>query len=131
MARYALIEAGVIKREVESDKEFRSGTPPSLPDKAIDWVPVILVNNDVDYDSATQIQEGPVEVITDTEVTRTWTAREKTQTELDERLAVPSDFAVLVNALVNKAVLNSADLPQELIDRINSRNRLDSDPEIR
>jgi hypothetical protein len=83
MARYACINDGdlSVRREVEGDTEFRRGTPPALPRKPFHWVPVIVVKPS--YSSATQIRTGPVEVVTSTELTRTWTVRDKTARELE------------------------------------------------
>ncbi len=84
MAMYACINDGdlTIRREVDGDKAFRAGTPPDLPRKAFSWVPIVIVNPS--FDPPTQVRTGPVDVVTPTEVTRTWTVRNKTAQELED-----------------------------------------------
>lgn len=84
MADYALIDDATheILKEVDSDRRFRDGTPPDLSSKPFSWVPIVVVNPD--FDRETQIKEPMVEVVTDTEVTRTRTVRDKTADELQD-----------------------------------------------
>ena len=132
MTRYARLNdtSKVIEREVDGDREFRGGVAPAMPNRPYTWLPVVEVGKSTLVDGATQTKEGPVEVITATEVTRTWTVRAKTTTELDQTIAASNDLTTLVNTLVNAPVLNSTDFPKKLIDRVNARNRLDGSPEI-
>lgn len=82
MAKYALVQDSTqeVLKVVEGDREFRTGTPPDLPRKDMTWLPYVEVNPSCDN---TQVKEGPVDVVTATEVTRTFTVRAKTAQELD------------------------------------------------
>ena len=82
--RYVLVEddTDVIMEEVEGDKEFRTGTPPDLPQKPFRWLPLEVTNPDVP-DHATHLKEGPVTTVENKRVTRVWTVRKKTDKELD------------------------------------------------
>ena len=93
--RYVLVEdeTDTILKEVEGDREFRTGTPPDLPLKPFRWLPLEITNPDVD-DYATHTKEGPVEAVKAKKVTRVWTVRPKTADELDadkEGQIPPSD----------------------------------------
>ena len=127
---YALVEDGTKKilKEIDGDREFRSGVPPDLPRKAFSWLPIVYVDPPVDHD--TEAKEGPNVVVTAKKVTKTWTVRPKNQDELDEMVAADGDMTLLVNTLVNAPVLNSTDFPADLISRVNARNRLNGEPEI-
>jgi len=82
--RYVLVEDGTdaILKEVEGDREFRSGTPPKLPLKPFRWLPLEITNPDV-TDHTTHIKEGPVTTVKAKKVTRVLTVRPKTADELD------------------------------------------------
>ena len=82
--RYILAEdeTNKILKEVDGDREFRSGTPPDLPLKPFRWLPVEVTDPDVD-DYATHTIEGPVTTVKAKKVTRVWTVRPKTADELD------------------------------------------------
>jgi hypothetical protein len=85
MAMYALVKISTseVKQIVDRDKQFRSGTPPQLkPAKDLKWLPYSKVKPS--YDAETQVREGPVELVTSTEVSHTWTVRAKTAQELDD-----------------------------------------------
>ena len=93
--RYILVEdeTNKILKEVDGDREFRSGTPPDLPLKPFRWLPLEITNPDVE-DHATHTKEGPVESVGAKKVTRVWTVRPKTADELDadkEARIPPSD----------------------------------------
>jgi hypothetical protein len=93
--RYVLVEDGTdaILKEVEGDREFRSGNPPKLPLKPFRWLPLEVTNPDVG-DHATHTREGPVTTVKAKKVTRVWTVRPKTDEELDadkEARIPPSD----------------------------------------
>ena len=93
--KYILVEdeTNKILKEVDGDREFRSGTPPDLPLKPFRWLPLEITNPDVD-DYATHTREGPVTVVEIDKVTKTWTVRPKTADELDadkEARIPPSD----------------------------------------
>ena len=82
--RYVLVEDETNKtlKEVDGDREFRSGTPPDLPLKPFRWLPLEITNPDVE-DHATHTREGPVTTVKAKKVTRVWTVRPKTADELD------------------------------------------------
>ena len=82
--RYVLVEdeTDTILKEVEGDREFRTGTPPDLPLKPFRWLPLEVTNPDVG-DRATHTREGPVTTVKAKKVTRVWTVRPKTADELD------------------------------------------------
>ncbi len=93
--RYVLVEdeTDTILKEVEGDREFRSGTPPDLPLKPFRWLPLEVTNPDV-TDHTTHIKEGPVTTVKAKKATRAWTVRPKTADELDadkEARIPPSD----------------------------------------
>ena len=93
--KYVLVEDGtdIILKEVEGDREFRSGNPPKLPLKPFRWLPLEVTDPDVD-DYATHTIEGPVTTVKAKKVTRVWTVRPKTADELDadkEGQIPPSD----------------------------------------
>ena len=93
--RYVLVEDGTdaILKEVEGDREFRSGNPPKLPLKPFRWLPLEITNPDV-TDHTTHIKEGPVTTVKAKKVTRVLTVRPKTADELDadkEGQIPPSD----------------------------------------
>ena len=93
--RYVLVEdeTDTILKEVEGDREFRTGTPPDLPLKPFRWLPLEVTNPDV-TDHTTHIKEGPVTTVKAKKVTRVWTVRPKTADELDadkEARIPPSD----------------------------------------
>jgi hypothetical protein len=85
MALYVLLQNSddSILEEVDGDKRFRSGTPPTLrPEKGMRWLPITITNPA--HDGTTQVKEGPVLTINADNVTRVWTVRDKTAQELDE-----------------------------------------------
>ena len=93
--KYVLVEdeTDTILKEVEGDREFRTGTPPDLPLKSFRWLPLEVTDPDVG-DHATHIKEGPVTTVKAKKVTRVWTVRPKTAEELDadkEGQIPPSD----------------------------------------
>jgi len=93
--KYALVEDStkVILKEVDGNKRFRTGIPPTLPLKPFHWLPLEITNPDVP-DHATHVKEGPVTVVEIDKVTKTWTVRPKTAEELDadkEGQIPPSD----------------------------------------
>ncbi len=93
--RYVLVEdeTDTILKEVEGDREFRTGTPPDLPLKPFRWLPLEITNPDVG-DHATHIKEGPVTTVKAKKATRDWTVRPNTADELDadkEARIPPSD----------------------------------------
>ena len=93
--RYVLVEdeTDTILKEVEGDREFRTGTPPDLPLKPFRWLPLEVTNPDV-TDHTTHIKEGPVTTVKAKKATRAWTVRPKTAEELDtdkEARIPPSD----------------------------------------
>jgi len=113
MARYVLVENGTdaILKEIDGDREFRTGTPPDLTGKPFRWLPLVVVDPPVD--GATEVKEGPDISVTATEVTKTWTVRPKTQAELDDekdRLAAIIMGEPGVVALV-KALNNGSFIP--------------------
>jgi hypothetical protein len=93
--KYVLVEdeTNKILKEVDGDREFRSGAPPDPPLKPFRWLPLEITNPDVE-DHATHTKEGPVESVGAKKVTRVWTVRPKTADELDadkEARIPPSD----------------------------------------
>jgi hypothetical protein len=93
--RYVLVEdeTDTILKEVEGDREFRTGTPPDLPLKPFRWLPLEITNPGVE-DYATHTIEGPVTTVKAKKVTRVWTVRPRTADELDtykESQIPPSD----------------------------------------
>tara|TARA_B100002003_G_scaffold12402_1_gene10651 strand:+ start:231 stop:623 length:393 start_codon:yes stop_codon:yes gene_type:complete len=82
--RYVLVEdeTDKILKEVEGDKEFRSGTPPDLPQKPFRWLPLEITNPDIPS-RITHLKEGPVTTVRAKKITRVWTVRPKTADELD------------------------------------------------
>ncbi len=93
--KYVLVEdeTDTILKEVEGDREFRTGTPPDLPLKPFRWLPLEVTNPDV-TDHTTHIKEGPVTTVKAKKATRAWTVRPKTADELDadkEARIPPSD----------------------------------------
>ena len=82
--RYVLVEdeTDTILKEVEGDREFRTGTPPDLPLKSFRWLPLEVTDPDVG-DHATHIKEGPVTTVKAKKVTRVWAVRPRTADELD------------------------------------------------
>ena len=93
--KYVLVEdeTNKILKEVDGDREFRTGTPPDLPLKSFRWLPLEVTDPDVG-DHATHIKEGPVTTVKAKKVTRVWAVRPKTADELDadkESQIPPSD----------------------------------------
>jgi hypothetical protein len=85
MAWFALIQPSSddVIQVVDGEKRFRSGLPPGLkPDKDLKWLPYVKVYPP--FNNSTQIRTGPVDTVTDTDVTREWTVRNKTAQELDD-----------------------------------------------
>jgi hypothetical protein len=104
MAYYALIQTSTstVQDVVNGDAQFRSGTPPTLlPGKDLHWLPFVKVDPDVDHD--TQIKTGPVDVVSKTKVTRTWTVKSKTAQELD----VDKDSVTLATMFGVKALMDA------------------------
>ena len=85
--RYALVEdvTNKILEEVEGDKEFRTGTPPDLPQKPFRWLPIEVTNPDL-LDHETHMKDGPLISVKDDSVTKVWTIRPRTAQELDDVL---------------------------------------------
>ena len=82
--RYVLVEdeTDTILKEVEGDREFRTGTPPDLPLKPFRWLPLEITNPDIP-NRTTHLKEGPVTTVRAKKITRVWTVRPKTADELD------------------------------------------------
>ena len=102
--RYVLVEdeTDTILKEVEGDREFRTGTPPDLPLKPFRWLPLEVTNPDVD-DYATHIKEGPVESVGAKKVTRVWTVRPKTADEIDvdKEARIPLSDSIQFKAMLD------------------------------
>tara|TARA_Y100000034_G_scaffold14105_1_gene14778 strand:- start:96 stop:488 length:393 start_codon:yes stop_codon:yes gene_type:complete len=102
--RYVLVEDGTdaILKEVEGDREFRSGNPPKLPLKPFRWLPLEVTNPDVG-DHATHTREGPVTTVKAKKVTRVWTVRPKTADELDadKEGQIPSSDSIQFKAMLD------------------------------
>ena len=102
--RYVLVEDGTdaILKEVEGDREFRSGNPPKLPLKPFRWLPLEVTDPDVD-DYATHTIEGPVTTVKAKKVTRVWTVRPKTDEELDvdKESQIPSSDSIQFKAMLD------------------------------
>ncbi len=125
--RYVLVEdeTDTILKEVEGDREFRTGTPPDLPLKPFRWLPLEVTNPDV-TDHTTHIKEGPVTTVKAKKATRAWTVRPKTAEELDtdkEARIPPSDsiqFKAMLDvenrtlALENKPAVTADDYRETL-----------------
>lgn len=80
-ADYVIVRDGVVK-EIR-----RNYTPPIAGKiKHINGISVLrpYVHIKPDFDRKTQVREGPKRVIADTEVTDTWTVRDKTTLELSD-----------------------------------------------
>lgn len=102
--RYVLVEddTNVIMEEVEGDKEFRTGTPPDLPQKPFRWLPLEVTNPDVP-NHVTHIKDGPVETVEAKKVTRVWTIRPKTEQEFDadKESQLPSSDSIQFKAMLD------------------------------
>ena len=115
MTQYALIKTSTseVKEIVDGDKRFRTGEPPVLnSDKDLHWLTFVKVDPDVDH--ATQIKTGPVDTITATKATRTWTVKQKTVEELDsekvERAAsIFREFAPILKMLNDGSFIPGSD----------------------
>jgi len=83
--RYALVEdvTNKILEEVEGDKEFRTGTPPDLPQKPFRWLPLEIVNPDL-INHETHMKDGPLIAVKYDRVIKVWTIRPRTTQELDD-----------------------------------------------
>ena len=118
MAQYALIKTSTskVKEVVDGDKNFREGTPPTLkPAKDLHWLPFVKVDPDVDHD--TQIKTGPVDVVSKTKVTRTWTVKSKTAQELDDRKNALAESAIQGFKALMRAINDGTFVPgQNLTD---------------
>ena len=125
--KYVLVEdeTDTILKEVEGDREFRTGTPPDLPLKPFRWLPLEVTNPDLE-DYATHTIEGPVTTVKAKKATRAWTVRPKTDEELDadkEGQIPPSNsiqFKAMLDvenrtlALENKPAVTAADYRETL-----------------
>ena len=104
MAKYVLVEdnTDIILEEVEGDKEFRTGTPPDLPQKPFRWLPMEITNPDV-TDHATHVKEGPVTTVEADKVTKVWTVRAKTEQELDayKEMQIPSSYSIQFKTMLD------------------------------
>ena len=102
--KYVLVEdeTDTILKEVEGDREFRSGNPPKLPLKPFRWLPLEITNPDVD-DYATHTKEGPVTTVKAKKVTRVWTVRPKTDEELDadKESQIPPSNSIQFKAMLD------------------------------
>ena len=117
MAMFALLKNSddEIIQEVEGDKRFRSGKPPTLkPEKGIRWLALVTIKPDADGN--TQVRTGPVDVVTATKVTRTWTVRSKTAAELSadkddqaERIVTSEGCQALLLALNDGSFVPGSD----------------------
>ena len=106
--RYVLVEdeTNKILEEVEGDKEFRTGTPPDLPQKPFRWLPIEITDHDV-ADHATHLKEGPVITVEADKVTKVWTVNAKTEQELDAELAARKENRIPRSSSVEfKAMLD-------------------------
>ena len=102
--RYVLVEdeTDTILKEVEGDREFRTGTPPDLPLKSFRWLPLEVTDPDLG-DRATHIKEGPVESVGAKKVTRVWTVRPKTADEIDvdKEARIPLSDSIQFKAMLD------------------------------
>ena len=102
--RYVLVEdeTDKILKEVEGDKEFRSGTPPDLPQKPFRWLPLEITNPDIPS-RITHLKEGPVTTVRAKKITRVWTVRPKTADELDadKEGQIPSSDSIQFKAMLD------------------------------
>jgi hypothetical protein len=118
MAYYALIQTSTstVQDVVDGDAQFRSGTLPILlPGKDLHWLPFVKVDPDVDHD--TQIKTGPVDVVSKTKVTRTWTVKSKTAQELDDRKNALAESAIQGFKALMRAINDGTFVPgQNLTD---------------
>jgi hypothetical protein len=96
MTKYARITSstGAIIEEKDESK-FRGGKPPAA-NTAKDWEWLPLVIDKPSCGSETEVLEGPTDVVTATEITRTWTVRDKTPDEInaDKDLQIPRTDSV-------------------------------------
>ena len=85
--RYVLVEdeTNKILEEVEGDKEFRTGTPPDLPQKPFRWLPLEVTNPDL-INHETHMKDGPNYNLKSDRVVKVWTIRPRTAQELDDVL---------------------------------------------
>jgi hypothetical protein len=123
MAMFALLKNSddEIIQEVDGDKRFRSGQPPTLKsEKGIRWLALVIVKPDADGN--TQVRTGPVDVVTATEVTRTWTVRSKTAAELSadkdvkaERIVTSEGCKALLLALNDGSFVPGSDYTNDQI----------------
>ena len=118
MTKYALVgdTTKEILREVEGDKEFKNGSPPDLPLKDFSWLPLVEEDRP-EIDHETEVWEGPEVAVNETEVTRSWSVRAKTDEELGAQTEKFLDdllnfrgFVAFLNALDNGTIQPGADV---------------------
>jgi hypothetical protein len=101
--RYVLVEdvTNKILEEVEGDREFRTGTPPDLPQKPFRWLPLEVTNPNVD--SNKEVKEGPTITVEPKRVTKKWNVRKKTAKELDadKELQLPRSDSIQFKAMMD------------------------------
>ena len=106
--KYALVEDStkVILKEVDGNKRFRTGIPPTLPLKPFHWLPIEITKPDIP-DHATHTREGPVITVEADKVTKVWTVNAKTEQELDAELAARKENRIPRSSSVEfKAMLD-------------------------
>ena len=101
--RYVLVEdvTNKILEEVEGDKEFRTGTPPDLPQKPFRWLPLEVTNPNID--SSKEVKEGPNITVEPKRVIKKWNVRKKTAEELDvdKELQLPRSDSIQFKAMMD------------------------------
>ena len=98
MAQFALVEDGTdaLLKLVDGDREFRTGSPPTLTGKGMRWLPFVLVKPA--FDPVTHVTVGPVDVAA-AEFTRTWTVRAKTAQEIDDEKDIEATSIMAMRGL--------------------------------
>ena len=102
--KYVLVEDStkVILKEVDGNKRFRTGIPPTLPLKPFHWLPIEITNPDIP-DHATHVKEGPVITVEADKVTKVWTVRPLTEQELDDakELQIPPSDSITFKTMLD------------------------------
>ena len=106
MAKFAAVKLAdnSIRHIVDGDKEFAGGTPPDVTNRGYKWLPYIALGKPVFNPDTHKIDGGPSDVVTATEVTKTWTVVAFTQAELAARAVVADEIEV------RSALLDLADI---------------------
>ena len=121
MSKFALIQISTqeVLKVVDGQKRFRSGLPPVLKvEKDAKWLKYVEDNPPVDQ---TQVKSGPVDVITNTKVTRTWTVRSKTLQEISDAKSIRAlamfdanpEFKALIMSLDKGTIVPGGNVGQE------------------